>query len=332
LRDDIELQAILGCRDEVVGDASASKEVMSMGEFEAPSNPLSSSELTISAEMSLSIAELQLMLLNHHGPTEHEFIREGVFWMDLCLTPRRPTAKARYVDHWGPHRFSEMGSLIALPPRELLHLKNAGGKHASLVCQLNEGAVRRWLPEDFDWTDRRLEACLHIASDRLRTLLLWLNGEMRRPDSSEVLCEAIITQVSIELARYIASVNEPTEKGGLASWRLRVIDMRLNQPGNLATLPELAALCKMSVRQLTRGFRTSMGCSISAHLAQRKIDEAKRRLAEGQSIADVTAALGYASKSAFTYAFRQGTGTTPGQYRKSFGSEYRVKQRRGGAD
>jgi AraC family transcriptional regulator len=237
-------------------------------------------------------------------------------------------AMASYVDRWSPHRFSEMGSLIALPPGERLHLRSTGGKHASLVCQLGESAVRRWLPEDFEWTDRRLEACLHIASDRLRTLLLWLNGEMRRPYRSEDLCEAILTQVAIEFARYIASVSEPTEKGGLASWRLRVIDLRLAQPGKLPTLVELATLCRISVRQLTRGFRTSRGCSISAHVAQLKIDEAKRRLVSGEKIAEVAAALGFASQSAFTYSFRQCTGTTPGQYRKSFGSEYLLRKRR----
>lgn len=298
-----------------------------MGELNTPPRAPLDTEQIISTEWQLSIAKLQLMVLDHHGPTEHEFVREGVFWMDLCLTPRRPMAMARYVDRWGPHRLSEMGSLIALPPGERLNLKSTGGKHASLVCQLSEAAVRRLLPDDFKWTDRRLEACLHIASDRLRTLLLWLNGEMRRPDRSDELSEAMLTQVAIEFARYIASVNEPTEKGGLASWRLRMIDMRLAQPGSLPTLSELAALCKMSIRQLTRGFRTSRGCSISAHLAQLKTDEAKRRLASGDSIAEVAASLGYASKSAFTYSFRQSTGTTPGHYRKSFGSEYRLKQR-----
>lgn len=121
------------------------------------------------------------MVLHHPGPSETDFLRPGVFWMDLCLTPRRPQAIGRYVDRWGPHRSSDLGSMIALPPGEHLHLRNTGGRHASVVLQLRAEAVEKWLPEHFDWTDRRLEACLHIASDKLRTLMLWLYHELGAP-------------------------------------------------------------------------------------------------------------------------------------------------------
>lgn len=266
------------------------------------------------------------MIVHHPGPNDIDFFRPGVFWMDLCLTPRRPQASARYIERWGPHRSSDLGSLMALPPGEHLHIRNAGGKHASVVLQLRVEAVEKWLPEDFAWTDRRLEACLHIASDKLRTLMLWLYHEIGRPDRSVELCDAIVTQISAELARYILSVNEPTEKGGLSSWRLRAIDNRLSEPGKLPTLQEMASLCKLSIRQLTRGFRASRGCSISAHLAQLRIDEAKRRLSTPVSIKEVAASLGYASQSAFTFSFRQATGITPNQYRKSQGSAPRSQR------
>src|SRR5918993_3014195 len=101
-----------------------------MGEVGTDRRAPLDTEQIISSEMTLSIAKLQLMVLDHHGPTEHEFLREGVFWMDLCLTPRRPMATARYVNRWSEHRLSELGSLIALPPSERLHLRSAGGKHA----------------------------------------------------------------------------------------------------------------------------------------------------------------------------------------------------------
>lgn len=282
--------------------------------------PRLQAEQSIDSEIDLPAGRVQSMVVHHPGPNEIDFFRPGVFWMDLCLTPRRPQASARYVDRWGPHRSSDLGSLIALPPGEHLHLRNAGGKHASVVLQLRVEAVRKWLPEDFAWTDRRLEACLHIASDKLRTLMLWLYHEIGRPDRSAELCEAIVTHISAELARYILSVNEPTEKGGLSSWRLRTIDNRLSEPGKLPTLQELASLCKLSVRQLTRGFRASRGCSISAYLAQLRIDEAKRRLCTRASIKEVAASLGYASQSAFTFSFRKATGITPNHYRKSQGS------------
>jgi AraC family transcriptional regulator len=76
----------------------------------------------------------------------------------------------------------------------------------------------------------------------------------------------------------------------------------------------------MSVRQLTRGFRTSRGCSISDHLVELRIEAAKRRLASSQeSIKTIAAAVGFASQSSFTFAFRRETGSTPNEFRKRAG-------------
>jgi AraC family transcriptional regulator len=70
------------------------------------------------------------------------------------------------------------------------------------------------------------------------------------------------------------------------------------------------------VRQLTRGFRVSRGCSIGDYLAQARIDMAKRRLASEESIKAVAIAMGFGSPSNFTSAFRRSTGMTPGQFRQ----------------
>jgi AraC family transcriptional regulator len=141
--------------------------------------------------------------------------------------------------------------------------------------------------------------------------------------------EAITSHLSIELVRYIVSVNEPTERGGLATWRLRVIDERIAEPREPLTLAELAELCRMSVRQLTRGFRTSWGCSVTDHLGQVRIDTAKRRLASSEeSIATIATSLGYASQSSFTFAFRRAMGIAPNEYRKRSGRARALAERR----
>lgn len=278
--------------------------------------------LEIDAQVELPFARIQLARLNHIGSSTHMFCREGVYWIDLCLTPRRPTATARYLDLWGPHRTAELGALIALPPGQRLELKNAGGKHASLLCQLRKEAVERFLPENFEWTDRRLEACLGLASEPIRSLLLRLNHELKSPGlATETLLEAVTTQLSLELARYLWSVSEPDEKGGLASWRQRLIDERIHDQDQPPTLIELARLCRISVRQLTRGFKASRGCPIGEYLAQTRIETAKRKLVSSDNLKSVSKELGYASQSSFTAAFRRATGTTPNQYRKQFGSK-----------
>jgi AraC family transcriptional regulator len=105
--------------------------------------------------------------------------------------------------------------------------------------------------------------------------------------------------------------------GELARWRLRLIDERLHDVEQIPTLSELAALCKLSARQLTRGFRASRGCSIGAYVAGRRIERAKQLLASDQSIKTVAYSLGFTSSSAFCFAFRRATGITPGEFRAS---------------
>jgi AraC family transcriptional regulator len=272
--------------------------------------------LDVDSEVDLATAHVELIKLDHPGPSEHNFRQEDVYWLDLCLTPRRPNARARYTDEWGRHRFAEMGTIIAFPPRHSLHLVSAGGRHQSLVCQLRAEAVDKWLPSDFEWTDRRLEACLHLSNGTIRGLLLRMAQELRNARAgSRELCEAMALQLSIELARYITAVNAPREKGGLTSWHLRVIDRRVAEPGEPATLAELASLCNLSVRQITRGFRTSRGCSIGDYMTQSRIETAKRRLAYDESIKSVSASMGFSSASNFAYAFRRATGMTPTLYR-----------------
>jgi AraC family transcriptional regulator len=71
----------------------------------------------------------------------------------------------------------------------------------------------------------------------------------------------------------------------------------------------------MSVRQLTRGFRASRGCSIGDYINQSRIDTAKRLLGGEDSVKAIARAMGFASASSFSYAFRRGAGVTPRQFR-----------------
>ena len=274
--------------------------------------------LEIDAEMTLAHAHVMIASLYHPGPDRNQFRRDRVYWVDLCLTPRRPNADARFADHWSAARFTKLGSLIALPPRKRIELRSAGGRHVSLLCQVQASEVERWLPDDFEWTERRLEASLNLANDTIKSLMLRLNEELKQPSASSAgLGDAIVAQLAIELARHLAAASAEDDKGGLASWRLRLIDERIADPDAVyPTVTELASLCRLSTRQFSRAFRASRGCGIAEYLAQTRIDAAKRKLYTSAPIAQIAVSLGFASQSSFTAAFRRLTGTTPDQFRK----------------
>ncbi|KQW45513.1 MULTISPECIES: helix-turn-helix domain-containing protein [unclassified Roseateles] len=84
------------------------------------------------------------------------------------------------------------------------------------------------------------------------------------------------------------------------------------------SLPRLAAQAHLSEFHFARMFRASMGCSVHDWVARRRLDRARALLRETASpLADIAAACGYAGASHLSQRFKAGTGTTPGQYRRT---------------
>ncbi len=274
--------------------------------------------MTVEGELRAPVATAQLVQFHFPEPIDSVLHDKELFRIDLCLTPRPRNARACYLERWSSQRFEPIGNLFLVPPGEsMLAMSDGGCKQASIVCQLHPQPLRDWFEEDLQWTDRGLVAGLDIREANIRTLLLRLAEEARNPGfASEMLVELIVAQLAIEVARYCSVNNDGAAPSGLASWRLRIIEERLREVGAPPTLAELAGLCQLSVRQLTRGFRSSRDCSIGDYVANNRVEQAKQLLVTDQSVKAVAYALGFASPSSFCYAFRRATGETPGQFRQ----------------
>lgn len=274
--------------------------------------------MTIDAEIRVPVATAQLARFHVTEPADNILREEETYWLDLCLTPRPRNARACYRDHWGPHRFERIGNVFLLPPGQTMRARSDGGAtQASILCHLRPEPLRQWFEGDLEWTDRRLEASLDIPDANIRRLLLRLAEELRYPGfAGEVLVELIVAQMAIELGRFCAAVKDGPATGGLAPWRLRLIEERLKEVSEAPTLSELAGLCNLSVRQLTRAFRATRGRSIGDHVAHCRIENAKRLLATDESVKSIAYSLGFASPSSFSFAFRRATGETPREFRQ----------------
>ncbi len=274
--------------------------------------------MVVSAGMNLPVATAQIVQFNMAQPIDNTLQRDDVYWLDMCLTPRPGNVRARYSDHWAPERYKNLGNLFLLPPGERLHTRSDGCiKQSSLLCQLKREEIVEWFDGDINWTDQRLEASLDISEANVRSLLLRLAEELRHPGfASETLVELIIAQLCIELRRFCVSVREAPRPGGLTGWRLRAIDERLQEVREAPSLSELADICGLSVRQMTRGFRASRDCSIGDYVANNRIEQARKLLATDLSIKAIAYTLGFASPSSFCYAFRRATDETPGEHRQ----------------
>jgi len=236
--------------------------------------------------------------------------------LDLCLTPRPKLARGRFRECWAAERFERIGDIFFVPSGLSMNGRCESGVQASMLCHLRADALREWFDGELDWTERRLEASLDIASPTIRALLMRLAEEVRTPGfASLTLTELITAQLAIELSRYFRQVPEGAPPTGLAPWQLRRIDERLADGAEPPHLQELADLCRISVRHLTRAFKASRGVSVGDHLTEIRVDRAKRLLAGRRTIKEIAFALGFASPSAFAFAFRSATGQSPSQFR-----------------
>ena len=282
-----------------------------------PAGAIEGATVTIDAELRGSAIVAQIVRFDIPMPTEAVLRDPACYQINMCLTPRPLNARAGYLERWGPHRLDRLGDIFLLPPGEALQFKGGSGRQASLLCQLPAGAIADVIGYDLSWSDQQLATTLDISSARVRALLLRLTEEVRHPGlASAQLLEFMAGELAVELARFCLEVSERPVTGGLAGWRLRLIDERLSDTPVAPSLGELARVCNISVRQLTRGFRVSRGCPIGDYIEQRRMESAKRLLVAGEGVKTIAFAMGYASPSSFTFAFRRAVGISPSQFRQ----------------
>jgi len=273
--------------------------------------------ITIEAALATPLINARIVRFDMPAAQDNTPAPSDCYHVNLALTPRPLNARAGYVAHWGPHRFERLGDIFLVPPGESLHFRGDPGRQASLICDLAAEPVTSLLGQPLDWTDTRLAATLDIPSARIRALLFRLTEEVRHPGlAAERMLDLFAHELAIEIGRFCLEVHERPVTGGLATWRLRLIDERLAEDRATPSLAELANICNVSVRQLTRGFRTSRGCSIGDYIEQRRMEQSKRLLMAGDSVKGVAFAMGFASPSSFTFAFRRAVGTSPNQFRQ----------------
>ncbi|MFT3930687.1 MAG: helix-turn-helix transcriptional regulator [Spongiibacteraceae bacterium] len=274
-------------------------------------------QVTVEAELRAPVAMTQVVHFLSSQPADNLMRTEDVYRLDLCLSPRPRNVRACYSNRWNPHRFERIGNVFLVPPGEAMRVRSDDScRQSSVLCHINPDPMRQWLEADWEWSEPRLAASLDIRDANIRGLLLRLGEEARNPGfASEMLVELIAAQLSIELSRYYRALNPNNSQSGLAGWRLRVIDERLQEVRAAPTLTELAELCRLSVRQLTRGFRASRGCSIGDYVATSRVEHAKRLLAGDESIKSIAYSLGFSTPSSFCFAFRRATGKTPREFR-----------------
>jgi AraC family transcriptional regulator len=274
--------------------------------------------IEVEAEATVQFAQVKLVRYHFPVPPQGTMLLDGRLFVGMCLASNHSTARARYCDRWGSKRFERLGDVYVMPPNLTLHVcSDETLPLTSLICYL-DGRDLTGLYDVLSskMSDRLLMANLDVRDASVRQVMLRLAGELRNPGvASMLLVDALTRQLWVELYRYSALFSDPERVDCLASWQLRLIDDRMKQLHKPPGLDELAALCHVSVRKLTRGFRACRGTSIGDYITAAMMDQARKLLAGNKRVSDIAALLGFSTSSSFCYAFRRIMGMTPGEYR-----------------
>lgn len=84
------------------------------------------------------------------------------------------------------------------------------------------------------------------------------------------------------------------------------------------TIPQIAERMHVSVNYLQAQFKRETGRTIRQYLTEVRVEQAKRLLrSSGCKVSDVCSQVGYKDTDYFVRVFREATGVTPNEYRKS---------------
>jgi AraC family transcriptional regulator len=129
-------------------------------------------------------------------------------------------------------------------------------------------------------------------------------------DGADLVLEGLALQLAGALGRL------PVEEAA-PRWLLAVAERLRRENHQPLRLADLAGEAGVHPVHLARAFRRHFGCSVGEELRRLRVEAVCAALARpGASIADASAAAGFADQSHCSRVFRRITGMSPAQYRE----------------
>lgn len=155
------------------------------------------------------------------------------------------------------------------------------------------------IPDTDGCLDRLFKECVSLCRSNKKTDLAFAHGYIL-----EIL--------------HIASMSEQSEKAEKSDGFLESVLCAL--AGGAGSLEEVASALSYNKYYLCHRFKEKTGVTLSSYLSEKRYERAVRLLGEKESIEAISDELGFANPSAFTRFFKQKSGISPREYRKSISS------------
>lgn len=154
------------------------------------------------------------------------------------------------------------------------------------------------------------------SADELRSIVTMLMNEIyTKPEFNEDMIEMLIMQIMIFIYRKREKPkNNKTQNNfeGKAIYEiLRYIDLNITEIKDMGMMSRELSYSKYYISHL---FKEKIGMTVYEYITERKIDIAKRMLADGERISHIAEKLNYESTQSFSKMFKRHTGVSPSRY------------------
>lgn len=214
-----------------------------------------------------------------------------------------------FVEKYGRRqRIVVPGMLLVSPPGEG-HSEHMDDRP---VSSLNIELSDSWLQEMFE-AGSPLDRPAHLDGGQVVSLRNRLLREVGRRDADSSLAIQSLTWEILHAS--VMGRHFPPDRA-MPRWLREVRDIIDGSLINTRALSSLAREVGVHPVHFAVVFRRFYGCSLGEYSRRRRLDEARRRIADqGISLSRISIDLGFADQSHFTRTFRRYTGMTPRQYR-----------------
>ncbi|MCW1431622.1 helix-turn-helix transcriptional regulator [Novosphingobium sp. JCM 18896] len=225
------------------------------------------------------------------------------------------------TDHFGREHRRKLERIELMNPGDDYRMLLPPWQVRAMYCSIDRNEFEGLLDQPLAGGADDWQAHIRPRMSVIGLLLNRIYEELRDQNfASAAALEAYASALRIELVRCLRasqSAQSTIRKGGLAPWRQRLLHERISADAPAPRLPELADICGMTVRQLSRAYKEETGKTLGCKIIEVTIERAVRMLIESDlPIADISAELGFSSPASFTYAFRRSAGVQPREFRK----------------
>ena len=194
--------------------------------------------------------------------------------------------------------------------RDGLALISAGRSHDFAAAGSNRFVVAD-IPAPLAPEFERLPAFIDLdpaLAQYVMFLYQQLNREARSPASER---QMLLLLIQLLRERFGDSVRIDKRIGAVQSY----LDRHFSEK---VSLPHLAAIANLSVRQLNEVFRTALGMTPHQYLVEKRMQQAWQLLTESDlQVGQVAHRVGYGNQAAFSDRFRRHFGQSPRNFRRN---------------